>query len=581
MHHTAAHRPASDLFQALLSCRHSFTAVGIFSLFVNLLYLTPSLYMLQVYDRVLASRSHFTLYMLTALIAGLYLLMSVLELLRSRVLVRVGAHLDQSLNSRLFTAMFDFSLRQRSAVTAQPLTDLSNLRQFLTGSGPFALFDAPWIPIYVAIGWMFHPLLGWTTLLGIAVLSGLAVLNEFATQGVLKAANTEALAANAYAVGKLRNVEVLEAMGMLGSVLDRWHKRHSRMLALQALASDRAGVIAAASRFVRLLLQSLLLGVGAYLAIEQEISPGSMIAASILGGRALAPVDQIIAGWRGFVGARLAYQRLGELLNAVPQRPRSMPLPVPAGVLSLAGVVAAAPNGGTPILKGVSFELAAGESLGVIGPSASGKSTLARVVLGLWPVASGKVRLDGAEIAQFNRDELGPHLGYLPQDIELLDGTVAENIARFGTVDAELVVAAARLAGVHEMILHLPRGYETAIGEGGCVLSGGQRQRIGLARAVYGRPVLVVLDEPNSNLDDAGENALREALRALRRQGTTVLIITHRPSILGDIDRLLVLRDGQPQALGPSANILAQLTGNAGAPPARAPQPPLTHAMEG
>lgn len=542
-------------------------------MFINLLYLTPTLYMLQVYDRVLASRSYFTLYMLTALVAGLYLLMSMLEQVRSRVLVRVGARLDQALNGRLFTAMFDFGLRQRSAVTAQPLTDLANLRQFLTGNGLFGLLDAPWIPIYLIISWMFHPMLGWTTLIGIVVLVILAVLNELSTQATLKEANTEAIAANAYAVGKLRNVEVLEAMGMLEPVLGRWRKRHERMLALQALASDRAGTIAAASRFVRLLLQSLLLGVGAYLAIAQEISPGSMIAASVLGGRALSPVDQIIAGWRGFVSARLAYQRLDELLRAMPLRPRAMSLPHPAGALSLAGVVAAAPGGNFPILKNLSLELAAGESLGIVGPSASGKSTLARVVLGIWPVASGKVRLDGAEITQFNRDELGPNLGYLPQDIELLDGTVAENIARFGEVDSERVVEAARLAGVHDMILKLPKGYDTPVGEGGSVLSGGQRQRIGLARAMYGKPVLVVLDEPNSNLDDVGEAALREALRALRRQHTTVLIISHRPSTLSEVDKVLVLRDGQTHAMGPSAQILAQLTAPPAAGVAR-PQPP-------
>ena len=563
----------SELADALLACRHSFSAVVLFSMFINLLYLTPTLYMLQVYDRVLASRSHFTLYMLTALVAGLYLLMSVLEQVRSRVLVRVGARLDQSLNQRLFMAIFDFGLRQRSAVTAQPLTDLANVRQFLTGNGLFGLLDAPWIPVYLLISWLFHPLLGWTTLIGIVVLVGLAILNEFSTQATLKEANSEMIAANAYAVGKLRNVEVLEAMGMLAPVRDRWRKRHERMLALQALASDRAGSIAAASRFVRLLLQSLLLGIGAYLAIEQEISPGSMIAASILGGRALSPVDQIISGWRGFISARLAYQRLDELLKAMPLRPRTMSLPHPSGALSLTAVIATPPGGGAPILKNLSLELKAGESLGIVGPSASGKSTLARVVLGIWPVASGKVRLDGAEITQFNRDELGPNLGYLPQDIELLDGTVAENIARFGEVDSERVVEAARLAGVHDMILKLPKGYDTPVGEGGSVLSGGQRQRIGLARAMYGKPVLVVLDEPNSNLDDVGEAALREALRALRRQHTTVLIISHRPSTLSEVDKVLVLRDGQTHAMGPSAQILAQLTAPPAAGVAR-PQPP-------
>lgn len=566
---------SSEVAESLLACRHSFSVVVLFSMFINLLYLTPTLYMLQVYDRVLASRNHFTLYMLTALVAGLFLLLSTLEQLRSRILVRIGARLDQSLNGRLFAAMFDFGLHQRNAITAQPLSDLTNLRQFLTGNSLFGLLDAPWILIYLLICWLFHPILGWTTLIGILVLVSLAIFNEMATQTTLKAANSEGIAANSYAVSKLRNVEVLEAMGMLHAVLVRWLKKHERILALQALASDRAGTIAAASRFVRLLLQSVLLGVGAYLAIEQQISPGSMIAASILGGRVLAPVDQIITGWRGFVSARLAYQRLDELLKSMPPRQRTMSLPPPSGALSLSGIVAAPPGGGVPILKNINFDLAIGESLGIVGPSASGKSTLARVILGIWSTAAGKVRLDGAEITHFNRDELGPFLGYLPQDIELLDGTVAENIARFGELDSQKIVEAARLAGVHDMILKLPKGYDTPIGEGGCVLSGGQRQRIGLARAMYGNPVLVVLDEPNSNLDDVGEAALCEALRILHRQHTTVLIITHRPGILCEVDRILVLKDGQCQALGPSAQILSQLTrrtnNNTGGPHSQKP----------
>ena len=548
----------SDLQKILRICRQSFAVAGFFSLFINLLMLAPSLYMLQVYDRVLASRSEFTLLMLTLLIAGALIVMGALDWVRSQILIRVGARLDSLINARLFSAMFDLGLRRPGAASAQPLSDLNNLRQFLTGNGLFAFFDVPWIPIYLAVLFLLHPWFGWFAIIAALILIALTVTTELATGKPLAAANAEAIAAAGYAQSNLRNVEVLEAMGMLPRIRQRWLERHARVMGLQALASDWAGALTATSKMMRMLLQSLILGLGALLAVEHVVSPGVMIAASILMGRALAPIDLLIGTWKGFVTARTAYQRLNDLLHAIPERPHYMSLPPPTGALTLEGVVVVPPGAQTPALRGISLNIEANEVIGVIGPSAAGKSTLARAILGVWPLYAGKVRLDGADIQNINRDELGPYLGYLPQDIELFDGTIAENIARFGEVDPDQVVAAARKAGVHEMILQLPNAYNTRIGEAGSVLSGGQRQRVGLARALYGDPVLVVLDEPNSNLDDQGEAALAQAMADLKRVGGTVLIISHRISILGSVDKILVLREGQVQMFGPRDQILAQ-----------------------
>jgi ATP-binding cassette subfamily C protein EexD len=568
-------QPDSDeLRKALSLCRGSFAFAGFFSLFINLLMLGPAIYMLQVYDRVLNSRSESTLLLLTLLLVMLLLVMGGLELVRSRILVRVGTRLDTLLSERLFHAVFDRTLRGLGPATPQPLHDLGNLRQFLTGNGLFAFFDAPWIPVYLAVLFVMHPYFGWLTFGGASVLVILAVTNELVTREPLRRANDTSVAASGFVASNLRNAEVLEGMGMLEPIRQRWLERHRAMLGLQSVASDRAGLLTAASKVVRLLLQSLVLGLGAYLAIEHVTTPGVMIAAMILAGRALAPIDLLIGSWRGFGSARTSYRRLQAMLHAVPERTRRMSLPAPRGDLTAEHVVAVPPGGTVPVLKGVSFAVAAGESIGIIGPSAAGKSTLARVVLGVWPVHSGKVRIDGADIDQWNRVELGPHVGYLPQDIELLDGTVGENIARFGDVDPERVVEAARKAGVHEMILRLPKGYDTPIGEGGAVLSGGQRQRIALARALYGDPVLVVLDEPNSNLDDQGEVALVRAIVDLKAAGRTVLVITHRPSVLSGVDRILVLRDGQVQMIGPRDEVMSQFARPAAAPaPAASPIP--------
>jgi PrtD family type I secretion system ABC transporter len=552
-------RPQFEELRALLgSMKQYFLGVGAFSFVINLLQLTAPLYMLQVYDRVLNSRNETTLLMLTILVVALFLVMAAIEFVRSRVLVRVGAAMEAKLNDRVFDAAFEATLR-RGGNARQALTDLTQLRQFMTGNGPFVLFDAPWFPIYLAVIFLLHPLIGWFAVGAALILIALTAVTEFATQKPLAEANKFANEATNFAHNNLANAEVVEALGMLPSLRERWKKKHVQHLVLQAVASDRAGLISSVTKFVRVASQSLILGLGAWLAIRNELSPGGMIVGSILMGRALAPIDQLIGNWKGFVQARLAYDRLGQLLAAFPARPPRMSLPAPKGEVVVEGVVLTPPGGSVPVLRGVSFAIPAGTVVGVIGPSGSGKSTLARALVGVWTPQAGKVRLDGADVAAWDKAELGPYLGYLPQDIELFDGTIAENIARFGPIEAPLVVAAAQAAGVHEMILRFPQGYDTPIGPGGAVLSGGQRQRVGLARALYGQARLIVLDEPNSNLDDVGEAALVQALLRLKAQGKTVVVITHRTSVLAAVDRLLVMRDGTVQAYGPRDEVLAAL----------------------
>lgn len=548
-----------ELNQALRLLRQNFVSAGIFSFFINMLMLVPTFYMLQVYDRVLASRNETTLWMLSLIMLGLYLLMSALEWVRSRLLVRAGIRMEEALNERVFTAAFEANLRKAGGSPGQALQDLTGIRQFLTGNGLFAFFDAPWTPIYLLVIFYMHPMLGWFSVVGAIMLVLLTLATELATRKPLAAANAAAIKSSTFANNSLANDEVIEAMGMMPSLRARWRKRHDAHLALQVMASDRAGIIAAITRFVRISMQSLALGLGAYLAINGEVSSGAMIAGSILMGRALAPVEQLIANWRGFVTTRGAYQRIGELLHRFPPRRHAMSLPAPRGEVLVEGLVAVPPGSQVAVLKGVGFAVAPGEIIGIIGPSASGKSTLARMLVGVWPPHAGKVRLDGADVFLWNKAELGPHIGYLPQDIELFDGTIAENIARFGDIDPDQVIAAAKHAGVHEMILRFPLGYDTPIGHAGGVLSGGQRQRIGLARALYGDPTLIVLDEPNSNLDDQGEAALVQAVMELKQQGKTVVVITHRTNIIGVVDRILLLREGMVQLYGPRQEVLAAL----------------------
>ena len=549
----------TEIGRALLAFKRTFWTIGAFSAIINLLMLVPSLYMLQVYDRVLASRNEITLLMLTLLMLGAYLFMGALEVIRSFVLVRVGARFDMVLNKRIYTASFEQNLKQAGGNAGQALNDLTNLRQFLTGNALFAFFDAPWFPIYLIVIFMFDPWLGLFALGGTIVLVVLAYVNERVTKQPLTEANTMAISASTLATNNLRNAEVIESMGMLPNLISRWFKMHGKFLNLQADASQKAGSIGAVTKFVQTSLQSLVLGLGALLVLEQKITPGMMIAASILVGRTLAPVQQVIGVWKSWSSTRSAYDRLTKLLDANPARPAGMALPAPKGVLTLEGVTAAPPGTRNPIVKNVSFGIVPGDVLGILGPSGSGKSTLARLLVGVWPAMMGKVRLDGADIYSWNKAELGPHLGYLPQDIELFGGTVSENIARFGEVDAEKVVQAAKRAGVHDMILHFPEGYDTQLGDGGAGLSGGQKQRIGLARAMYGDPSLIVLDEPNSNLDDAGEQALVAAVTDLRQRGKTIILITHRTSIIGATTKLLLMREGAVHMFGPTGQVLAAL----------------------
>lgn len=549
----------NEIEQALLAFKSTFWTVGVFSAITNLLMLVPSLYMLQVYDRVLASRNEMTLLMLTVLMLGAYVLMSGLELVRSFVLVRVGAKFDLMLNKRVYTAAFEQNLKSAGGNAGQALSDLTNLRQFLTGNGLFAFFDAPWFPIYLFVIFVFDIWLGLFAMIGSFLLIALAFINERVTKAPLSEANSMAIASTTMATNNLRNAEVIESMGMLPNLITRWFKTHNKFLVLQAEASEKAAKIAAVTKFVQVSLQSLVLGFGALLVLENQITAGMMIAASILVGRTLAPVQQVIGVWKSWASTRSAYERLAKLLEANPARESGMQLPKPLGALTVEGVSAAPPNAKSAVIKGLSFAISPGDVLGVIGPSGSGKSTLARLLVGVWPAQLGKVRLDGADIYQWNKGELGPHLGYLPQDIELFAGTVSENIARFGEVDPEMVVLAAKRAGVHDMILHMPDGYDTRLGDGGAGLSGGQKQRIGLARAMYGDPSLIVLDEPNSNLDDIGEQALVQAILDLRQRGKTIVMITHRTTVLGATTKLLLLRDGTPQAFGPTNEVMAAL----------------------
>lgn len=550
----------TDLQLALEACRSSFLAAGFFSLFINILLLAPSFYMLEVYDRVVSSRSVTTLLMLTILISVLMATYGALEWIRSRIMVRISTKLDLLLGERVLGASFKQSLYTGSTGTsAQPMGDLTGLRQFLTGSGVFAFFDAPWMPIYIGIMFFFHPWFGMLTVVGALVATALAFANERATAKRLSEANKENSAALSLVGMALRNSEVLSAMGMLPNLTKKWKVRNYKTLALQGRASEMGGAISNISRTWRILLQSFVLGLGAYLVINNEITPGLMTAASLLIGRALAPIDQMIANWKGFVNARGQYARLNEVLKQIPAEPERMSLPAPTGDLSVEQLVVTPPGAHLPVLKGISFRAPPGASVGVLGASAAGKSTLARALLGIWPAQSGKVRLDGADMFHLDRAAVGPYLGYLPQDIELFEGSIGDNIARFGEVDAAKVVEAAQIAGVHEMILRLPQGYDTVIGAHGGALSGGQRQRIGLARAIYGDPKLVILDEPNSNLDDVGERALGEALIKLKQKGTTLFIITHRVSALAYVDNLLVLSEGQIVMSGARDQVLAQL----------------------
>ncbi|MCH5487446.1 type I secretion system permease/ATPase [Pseudomonas syringae] len=550
----------NNLQVALKACKGSFISVGFFSLFVNALMLVPTLYMIQVSGRVVPSSSTPTLIMLTLIMTVLMITMGSLEWVRSRIMVRISNKLDVLLSRDVYQASFRKALRSGGMdASAQSLNDLTSLRQFLTGNGLFAFFDAPWLPIYTAVMFIFHPWFGWMTVGSAIVLVVLAYLNHRFTGKALTEANQQSLTANLLTTKNLRNAEVIESMGMLDTLMARWGKRQRRVLVLQSDASDKSGTISSISRTFRNWAQSIMLALGAYLVITHQINPGLMMAGSLLLGRALSPVDQIINTWKGFVAARVQYTRLSETLEKLHNEPDRMALPDPEGHVQVENLVVTPPGGKNPVIRNISFVTPAGTIVGIVGPSAAGKSTLVRALLGIWPAQHGTVRLDGADISAWDKQKLGPHLGYLPQDIELFEGSISDNIARFTKVDPEKVVLAARTAGVHEMILQLPDGYDTVIGSEGVNLSGGQRQRIGLARAIYGSPRLIVLDEPNSNLDEVGERALSVALQLIKESGATVFIVSHRPNILSRLDRVMVMNAGTITLYGARDQVIAEL----------------------
>jgi PrtD family type I secretion system ABC transporter len=548
----------TEVGTALALCRSAFLTAGVFSFFINVLMLVPSVYMLQVYDRVLSSRNETTLIVLTVICVTLIAVYAALEVVRSQILVRIGGRLDQLLGHRTFGAIFKVAIKQPESSSSQPLRDLDTLREFLSGQGLFAFFDAPWMPLYFALVFLVHPYLGVVSVIGGGAIFVLALTNEFATRTILRHAGAENFGASRFVDTSLRNVEAIEAMGMLPGIYRRWQHKRLRGIELQAQASDRAGVVSAVSKFIRIVLQMAILGTGAYLVIQGEITAGLMIAASIMMGRALAPIEYAVASWKHFLAARAAYARLNNLLDLMPKAEDLMPLPPPRGDVAVENIIVGAPGGKQPIIRGMGFTVKAGDVIGVIGPSAAGKSTLARALVGVWPLHAGTVRIDGADIRSWDKERLGPHIGYLPQDVELFEGTVAENIARFGDVDSQAVVAAAMRAGVHQLILNLPQGYDTQIGSGGMALSGGQRQRIALARALYGDPAVMVLDEPNSNLDTEGEAALAAALQDLKNNRKTTFVITHRLPLLAHVDYIMALNQGVIEKFGTKEQIVSQ-----------------------
>jgi ATP-binding cassette subfamily C exporter for protease/lipase len=535
-------------------------AIG-FSTLISLLALMPTVYMLEVYDRVLNSQSGMTLLMLTVLIVLAYAIMELLEKIRGALMRAAGVQVDEALSKRIYDAMFLGFLKRQVGGSTQVFNDLKLVREFLANPALMAIFEVPVALVALALIFAISPVLGWASVLGAIAQIGVAYMNERATRKPLNEANRSAVGAQQFAEASLRNAHVMESMGMLDAVHARWQKRQQEFVAYQAIASEGGGLWTAMSKAVQQVVSSLLMGLAAWLLLNNMLNggPSMMIVGSFLGGRVLAPLSQLVAQWNSVVNVRAAWTRLESLLAQVPVKPQAMPLPAPKGMLTVEGLMAGAPGQQVPIVRGVQFALNPGEVLAVVGPSASGKTTLARMLVGLWPAMSGKVRLDGADIYAWDKTELGPYLGYLPQGVELLDGTLAENIARFGEVDMAQVEAAARLVGVHELIMSLPEGYNNPVGRDGAMLSGGQRQRVGLARALYGKPVFVVLDEPNSSLDEAGDAALANAIATLKQLGTTFVVMTHRTSVLGVADKMLIMREGAQQAFGPRDEVLAAL----------------------
>ncbi|MEO1065906.1 MAG: type I secretion system permease/ATPase [Pseudomonadota bacterium] len=559
----------SELSEAMAKCRGVFVSVGFFSFFINVLMLTGPLFMLQVYDRVLASRSEPTLWALLTLVAGLFVFMGLLDFVRSRLLMRAGWQLDQQLSDRVFNNVLTHARFRTPGVGSQPVRDLETLRQFLSGQGLLGFFDLPWMPLYIAVLFILHWSMALFAVIAAIVLLTIAVINEVTTRRSQIEAKVKSIETNQMMEEFRRNADVVRAMGMDRSLLQRWHAHHDTGLDAFGRSNDLSSTFTTTSKHLRLFLQSAMLALGAYLAIYQIISPGTMIAGSILMARALAPLDQLIGHWRAFLGARKAHERINMALKSAPVPDQPMPLPAPKGRLTVENLTVMAPGGATnpsaagnqkPIIQGINFDLKPGSALGIIGPSGAGKSTLARVLAGIWPAARGSVRVDGAAIEQWDPHHLGKYLGYMPQEVELFGGTVRDNICRFEPdADPKNIVNAAKVADVHDMILRLPDGYDTKIGEGGAALSSGQRQRIGLARALYGWPRVIIMDEPNSNLDAVGEAALVQAIHSARANNATVVVIAHRPSAIGAVEELLFMQDGRQMAYGPRDEVLKQV----------------------
>ncbi|MBN1928504.1 MAG: type I secretion system permease/ATPase [Chlorobiaceae bacterium] len=579
----------SELTHHLWSFRKEFVWVGLFSMIANLLMLTPTLYMLQLYDRVLTGRSELTLIVVTLLMVFFYAIMVVAEWLRSRLLVRGGVRMDEAMNAIVFNASFEKNLKQAGSNPSEAIGDLSAIRQFLTGNGIFAFFDTPWTPIYIAVIFLLHPVLGWISVLFSIIQLVVAWFNHKATVNDIERSSRAGSESNAYFFSKLRNIEPIHAMGMTGSLREQWLARHDEAMAFNSVTLRKQQRQQSFSKFVRYTMQSLTLGAGALMVINGEMTAGGMIAANVLMSRALQPLDLLIVVWKPYIQARDAFLRLEKLFADFPESPARAARPAPEGDVRIDGLVATAPGRTEPILHGLDATFASGTVTAIIGPSGSGKSTLARCLVGAWPEVQGSVLYDEQPIGSWDPEELGPSIGYLPQDIELFEGTIAENISRFGLTDSAKVIEAARSTGIHEAILRFPKGYDSQIGEAGGLLSGGQRQRLGLARALYGSPSVVVLDEPNSNLDDAGEKALVQVLNDLKTSGKAVVLITHRMNILGAADRLMALRDGRIEHFGPRDGVLEVLNARkaaaGSAPSVPAPKPaspaPVEQNIEG
>jgi ATP-binding cassette subfamily C protein/ATP-binding cassette subfamily C protein EexD len=571
---TGAPTPTA-LQQALRLCRRQFAGVGLISLVVNLLTLTTALYMMQLFDRVLASRSVDTLVYLSLVAGAALLFQGVLDGARSLVLSRAASWVEQAVGPEVFVRGLEARLRG-GGYAMESLRDLATCRGFLGSPAMVSIYDVPWVPVYLAVSFIFHPLIGWLAVLGALLLFGLTVANGWLTDSALKRANSEAMTLSRRTEALSRDAEVIDAMGMVPAVLRRWQADVARISSDQQWAADRAGMLLAGIKVARVLIQVACLGLGAWLALHNEITGGAMVAASILLGRALAPIEQLVGTWRQLVAARQAYRRVSQHLARPALRPKGLAIPDPEGHLAAEQVSYGFEGSRVPLIRGVDFALEAGQSMALLGPSAAGKTTLARLLIGALEPSVGAVRFDGANIFQWPREDLGRHIGYLPQDVQLFEGTVFSNIARFEEAEARDVIEAARLAGAHDVILRLPKGYETEIGEGGAPLSGGQRQLIGLARALFGNPRLVVLDEPNANMDTDGELALLKALDNLKARGTTVIMVTHRPSLIQSLDKALVLRNGLVEFFGPRDEVLKRLIRPVARPPAAAGSPIVT-----